>query len=225
MSNNITLITSIIDVPVDKELTYSLKRSVFSKNERFMQLKKTIESVKKKMPKNKIFLVECSMLNEDEKEYIKNNTDYFLNIIDNKKTLLGDITSKSKAMCEGTMTICALEYLDEMKIDFNNLFKISGRYWLNDSYKYELYDNNKNIIHKINGEYTNFFTCFYKLNKDTTYKWLEYLKYCKNNDIFNGLLGFENIFATFMNIHGDFECVNWVGINGYVSVCGTYIDM
>ena len=124
---DLTLITSIIDVPRNKALTYSVVRSVFSKDDRFAQLKKTIENVKVKMPSNRIFLVECSQLNEAETEYIKNNTDYFLNILEETPDAIDEITSESKAMCEGTMTICALDYLFKRRIPFNNLFKISGR--------------------------------------------------------------------------------------------------
>jgi hypothetical protein len=222
---DITLITSIIDIPINKELTYSKTRSVFSKEDRFMQLKKTIESVKDKMPSNKIFLVECSKMNKTEKTYIENNTDYFLNIYDNdNKTIMDDIISNSKAMCEGTMTICALEYIHN-NIPFNNIFKISGRYWLNNNYEYETYKNNINVIHKINGELTNYFTCFYKLNNETTNQWLEYLKDGKKYGILNGNFGFENIFADFMNRYNNFKTVERVGINGFVSVCGSYIDM
>ena len=43
--------------------------------------------------------------------------------------------------------------------------------------------------------------------------------------VLNGHLGFENVFATFMNSGNEFETIKRVGINGYVSVCGTYIDM
>jgi hypothetical protein len=54
-------------------------------------------------------------------------------------------------------------------------------------------------------------------------KWLEYLKTNKYN-LLDGNLGYENVFALFMD-GSDYKTVDKVGINGYVSVCGTFIDM
>jgi hypothetical protein len=76
---NITLITSIIDTP-NTPLSYTNTRSVFSKEERFEQTKKTILSIRNKIPNNKIFLVECSKLTLEENNYFLSNVDYFLNI-------------------------------------------------------------------------------------------------------------------------------------------------
>jgi hypothetical protein len=172
-------------------------------------------------------IVECSILNDIEYDYLINNVDYLLNIYKSENLqLINDVYSNSKALGEGTMTIHALNYLYNNNIHFNNLFKISGRYWLNDNFNIELYNNNKTVIHKINDNNNNFFTCFYKLNKNYTYKWLHFLT---QNKLFllNGHIGFENVFANFINQYeySDIIFINKVGINGYVSVCGTFIDM
>lgn len=223
--NNITLITSIISTP-SLPFNYTNVRSVFTKNERFEQLKKTIASIRKMIPSSKIMMVECSNLDEPDKAYITDNVDYFLNIYDPQNiTLINDIYSHSKALGEGTMTIHALEYLNNNKIEFDNIFKISGRYWLNEHFDISVFRGSNNVIHKINGDSNNMFTCFYKLNKKTANKWLEYLKVNKYTEL-NGHIGFENVFANFIN-RGGIDCVfiDNVGISGYVSVCGTYIDM
>jgi hypothetical protein len=221
--NNIVLITSIIDTP-NTPFNYTNVRSVFTKNQRFEQLKLTIKSIREKIPLSKIILVECSIMEDEIIEYIDNNVDYFLNIYEPKNIqLINEIFSDSKAMGEGVMTIFALEYLFNNDITFDNLFKISGRYWLNDEFNYLEYNNINNIIHKINGETHNFFTCFYKLNYNMVRKWLEYLKTNKYN-LLDGNLGYENVFALFMD-GSDYKTVDKVGINGYVSVCGTFIDM
>jgi len=225
---NITLITSVVDTP-NKPLSYTSCRSVFTKEERFEQTKNTIASIREKIPNNKIILIECSPLSDSEREYFIENTDFFLNIYDtNKQELIQRMFTISKSMGEGTMTVIALQYLFNNNIEFDNLFKISGRYWLNDGFKYELYDNNLtciHCIHCIHNDRNNVFTCFYKLSKNVANQWLDYLINSEND--FMNCIGFEIIFANFLKFV-DFDIVfieNKVGINGYVTVCGSFIDM
>lgn len=66
--NNIILITSVINTP-NKPLSYSKTRSVYNRNERFEQTKKTIQSVKEKLPNIKIMIVECTDFNDNEKRF------------------------------------------------------------------------------------------------------------------------------------------------------------
>jgi RecG-like helicase len=84
---NITLITSVIDTP-NIPLSYTPTRSVFTKEIRFEQLKKTISTIREKIPDNRIILIECSLLSEDERQYLTNAVDYFLNIYDTDDQLL-----------------------------------------------------------------------------------------------------------------------------------------
>jgi len=63
--DNLILVTSVINTP-NIPLSYSNIRSVFSRQDRFEQTKKTIQSVKQKLPNNKIMIVECSDFNEEE---------------------------------------------------------------------------------------------------------------------------------------------------------------
>jgi hypothetical protein len=80
---NLVLITSIVNTP-NKPLSYTNTRSVFSRKERFEQTKLTIQSIKNKIPNNKILLVECSDFNEEEKLYFEKECDYILNLWNNK---------------------------------------------------------------------------------------------------------------------------------------------
>lgn len=221
---NITLITSVIDVP-NKPLSYSNIRSVFNKEDRFDHTKKTISSIKQRIPNNKIMIVECSLLSNDERQYFIDNTDYFFNIYEtNNQALIERMFSLSKSMGEGTMTILALNHLFQNNIMFDNIFKISGRYWLNDIYNYQLYNNNYTCVHKINNDPTNAFTCFYKLSKLDAISWLDFL--IKSENDFTHCVGFEIIFANFLKTINDVKYIdNAVGINGYVTVSGDYIDM
>ena len=61
------------------------------------------------------------------------------------------------------MTIEALKYIIEKEFKFKNLFKICGRYWINDMFNYNIYNNDKYIFRKIDGNINNIFTSFYKI--------------------------------------------------------------
>jgi len=220
---NITLITSIIDTP-NTPLSYIQTRSVFTKEQRFEQTKKTILSIREKIPNNKILLIECSILRSEERDFFIENVDYFLNVYDtNDNDLINRMFTISKSMGEGTMTIIALQYIFNNNIDFDYLYKISGRYWLNDKFNYNLFDNNLSCIHYINNDKNNVLSCFYKLTNKMTYEWFHFL--LNSEDDFVNCIGYEVIFAKFLkNYSGNIIIENKVGINGYISVCGSLLD-
>jgi hypothetical protein len=221
---NITLITSIIDTP-NIPLSYIKTRSVFNRQERFEQTQKTILSVREKIPDNKILLIECSLLSDLERNFFQNNVDYFINVWDtNNENLIRRMFTISKSMGEGTMTIIALQFLFDNNIIFNNLFKISGRYWLNNNFNYSIFDNLVSCIRRIDNDINNMLCCFYKLSYNLTREWLEYL--INSEEDFINCKGYEVIFANFLLNYSNSICniENKVGINGYISVCGELLD-
>jgi hypothetical protein len=223
--NSITLITSVIDPP-NVPLSYTNCRSVFNKEQRFEHTKKTISSITEKIPNSKIFLIECSILSDEERAYFHKHVDYFYNIYDTGiDELIGRMFTISKSMGEGTMTILALKFLFENKIEFDSLFKISGRYWLNDGFNYDIYNNISPCIHRINNDDCNAFSCFYKLPRETAYQWLEYLLNSESD--FINCIGFEVMFAKFLKLLDEEIHIieNKVGINGSVKVGGSFIEM
>ena len=113
--NNLVLITSVICIE-NKPLSYTNVRSVYSHEERFNQTQKTIQTIREKIPNSKILIVECSNLNEDITRYLVKNSDYFLNLYNNEQ-IRNSTTGLSKALGEGTMTICAINYIKHNKND------------------------------------------------------------------------------------------------------------
>ena len=65
---NVVLIPSIVDTP-KTPLSYCETRSVYSRQERFSHMIKTIENIKLKIPNNFIVLVECSLLTKQEEDF------------------------------------------------------------------------------------------------------------------------------------------------------------
>lgn len=212
--NDLVLITSVINTP-NVPLSYSKTRSVFSRKERFTQTKNTIVSIKDKIPNCKIIIVECSDLNTEEQEYLSINCDYILNLWE-KKELHNNIFGKSKSLGEGTMTILALKYINNMDIKYNYLYKISGRYWLNDNFNICNIENN--VFKKIKNDENNIFTALYKINKNTVEKLEIFLTDNMQNMI--NCIGYEVLMSQFVkNI--DKILVDIIGLSGFVTVCGS----
>ena len=212
--DNLILITSVINTP-NTPLSYTNTRSVFSRQDRFEQTKKTIKSVREKLSNSKIIIVECSDFNEEENNYFKENCNYILNLW-NKKELHNYIFGPSKSLGEGTMTIEALKYIKELNLEYQYLYKISGRYWLNENFKIENIQNN--IFKRINKNENNVFTALYKIDKKTVEKLLIFL--INNIEEMKKCIGYEVLMSHFVkNI--DNQLVDIIGLSGFVTVCGS----
>jgi len=217
--NNLVLITSVINTP-NKPLSYSKVRSVFTREERFKQTKKTIDCVKEKIPNCKLMIVECTDFTEEEKSYFEKECDYVLNLWE-RKELHPKIFGKSKSLGEGTMTIQALQCLTDKEFKFNNLFKICGRYWLNDDFDYDIFNNNNLIFKKINGNVNNIFTSFFKIPSNNVSILLDFLLQTEIH--MKNMIGYEILFGHYLK-HINYMNVNFIndiGYEGQVTVCGS----
>ena len=115
MSSILFTISSIIDTP-NIPFNYSHIRSVFTRDERFEQTKNTINSIRKYCPDAKIFIIECSNYetNKSQLDYLKENSDYFINIWD-KIELHQYIFSISKTLGACTMFFELINYIIQNK--------------------------------------------------------------------------------------------------------------
>jgi len=217
---NLVLITSIIDIPKDKPLSYSNKRSIYSREERFEDTKGTIESIKKYIPNNIIIIVECSKLRNYENEYFENNCDYIINLWENKE-LHDNIFGISKSLGEGLMMIKALEYIIKKDIIYDNLYKISGRYKINNNFNYDNFNNNNCIFLKQNEN--NVSTVLYKITKEYTKELYEYLILNYNKMV--ECIQYETLINSFIEKKiNNIIYVNKLGIEGKVSVSNDYYN-
>lgn len=221
--SNLVLITSIIDTP-NTPLSYGV-RSIYTCQERFQQTKYTIKSIREKIPNAKIFIVECSEFNEEQKQFFLENSDYVLNLFNNI-SIRKNIHSPSKSLCEGTMTFYALQFIIEQNIKFDNLIKISGRYYLSEKFNYDNFNNNKIIIKYIDNNVDNVFTALYKLPYQYLLKFKEFL--INNNNNMLNCIGYEVLFAEFIKqINQNNENINnyqIIGLAGYVSVSNDFYN-
>lgn len=220
---NIILITSIIDTP-DKELSYTNVRSIYSKEDRYNQTKYTIQSVREHIPDNKILLIECSQLTEEEYTYFINSVDIFINIYDmGNQVLIDRIHSISKALGEGTMTQIAIQYLLENGIQFSQFFKISGRYWLYSEFLFSRFDCNVPTVLFIQNDTSNALTAFYHLPYSELIRWYHFLNSSETNMAMHRCIGYEVLFAQFLKTVTNINPVDKIGVSGHISVCGSLI--
>ena len=213
--NNLILITSVICTQ-NTPLSYTNTRSVYSHKERFEQTKKTISTIKEKIPNAKIFIVECSNLDVEQLDYLIKNSDYFLNLYNNEN-VKNYTSSISKSLGEGTMTLYALNYIFDNNILFDKLIKISGRYWLSEKFYYSKFDCNNIVIKYIDNDINNVFTAIYQLPKNYAFNFKLFLEK-KFNEMVN-CIGYEILFSIFIKS----QCatiinLNPIGLEGFVSV-------
>jgi hypothetical protein len=220
--NNLVLITSIIKTP-NTPLSYTRTRSVYSHEERYEQTKKTIQNVREKIPNVKILMVECSTLDEIQKEYFTIHCDYFLNLIDQPEKVK-NIYSPSKALGEGTMTISAIEYIQKNNIEFDNFFKITGRYWLSDYFDYANFENTNIVVHYIHNDENNTCTSLYKLHNTNLSDFSNFL--IANMHLMFQCIGYEVLFAMFLRISKQNKIIHLdkIGVNGLISVSNDFVD-
>lgn len=220
--NNLVLITSLINIPLNIPWSYSNIRSVFNREQRFEQTKITIKSIKENIPNCKILIVDCTDFTKEETLFFYEECDYVLNLWKNPD-LHHNFFDKSKSLGEGTMTIEAINFLQNNKIKFNNLFKISGRYWLSERFNYNLFNNNKLICHKINNNISNIDTWLYKMPYSFINTWKDFL--LNNKKLMINCIGYEVLFGMFIKYinYNDVIFFDIMGCKG-INAAGSIID-
>ena len=211
---NLVVITSVIKTP-NIPLSYGV-RSIYTSEQRFEQTIKTINSVKEKIPNSKIFIVECSELNEEQNDFLIKNCDFFLNLYDNDE-IRKNIYGISKSLGEGTMTYFAIDCINNNNINYDNLIKISGRYWLSETFDYNNFNNNDVVMKYIDSNINNAFTALYKLPKNCVEKFKLFLQNSYSKMV--NCVGYEVLFAEFLATLSENKInVNPIGLQGFVSV-------
>lgn len=216
--NNLVLLVSKI-LTSQKPLSYALYRSIYTPQERSQQTEKTIESIRKYIPNSFIILIDNSDFT-NHKDLIKNlSVDLFLNPYD-LKALAYNTDSMFKQKGEASLTKYVLEFIKYHNIQFNNLFKITGRYFINNSFNYQLYNNDINIFKK-NINITNrdyYYTCFFKITYTFFENFLNAINYIITNGMSNSIYIKEYEVLLPWSLKNNFSTVDNLGITQNISV-------
>jgi hypothetical protein len=192
--------------------------SVFDKNTRYEQTIKTIQSIRKKYPSTYIFLFEKNKLEYDFQNNLKKLVDKFEFL----KHELEVTTNYNKSIGEAELMWNALS--DPIISSFDYIFKISGRYCLNDDFDpwYITSENKNKIIGKrvcqpYMAPHESFYTTLYCVGK-------EMFGYaCKSFKSVPEKF-FENIEHTIFRDIDENNLINLelLGVEGYISPTGCF---
>ena len=217
---NVVFITSKIYIS-NQIFSYINTRSIYTKEERLFQTLETIKSVRKNIPKSYIILLDNSIFQQNEKKLLESYVDVFLNILNEEKLNYFTNDSIYKSYGEISQTYFLIKYLKKIKNkNIINLFKITGRYLINDNFNYENYKNENNIF-KLNKDVTDrkyIYTCFYKISNKNLDNYI-----LINDKLFNDIqssnkydnIDYEVLFPAQIN---DIKFIDYLGIMQNVAV-------
>jgi hypothetical protein len=136
------LITSVIH-PAEFSLNYTIKRSIFTPKERLSQTIETINSVKKHFPESRIVLADCSLDNghiENQELQDAMSSGNIILDLSNDSSVSKWVHSSNKNMGECSIVNSTLSKLNLQ----GEIYKLSGRYTLENSFNSNIFDKNKN---------------------------------------------------------------------------------
>lgn len=203
---NLVIITSKI-IPGNVSWSYINTRSIYSPEERYEQTLETIKSVRKYIKNSFIIMIDDSDfdITNDKYHHLKQNVDILLTPRGNNLKYFTTY-GKFKQIAELSYIKYLISYIKNNNFHFKNLFKITGRYCVNDTFSYDTFDNNENIFKKniqvTDREY--YFTCFYKISNDLFEKYVDSI-----NKTFTNCLNDSNYAAKDLEVNLPFN----IGVN------------
>lgn len=210
---NLFLITSVINI-TNNPLSYCETRSIYNHETRFQQTLNTISSIKSHDPNAIIALIEGSILNEQQKLILMKEINYLIDL-SVYPCVKHDVDSQYKALGECSLLINGIRWLQEMcpNLKYDNIFKISGRYFLNNEFNLQEFNNTYNVL-SVHGD--RYATTLYKIH----YSNIETFIKCLHNVIYNHLhKGMElGLFIEYPPQHQHNLVINKVGVSGLIAV-------
>ena len=125
----------------------------YSNNQRLDKTLKTIKSIKKyfKSKYLNILIVDNSTFDSNQFSILSKEVDFFISRdnVENTKKVEG-----IKGLFEVAQLNYALDFIKNNNLSFKNLFKISDRFLLDDSFVFETFNNNKNNFQVVKDRYS-----------------------------------------------------------------------
>lgn len=215
---NCVIITSVINI-IDKPLCYTNIRSVFTHEQRYNQTLESIESVRNKIPNSFIIHAECSDIKSEYEENIKSKVDLYINFYNNDE-IKNAVESPLKSYGETLLLLNAYKNIPQ-NITFKSIFKLSGRYVLNNYFNYNNFDN-EFCVAKRYGNYNMIFTILFKIPFLLQNDFITFLENTVLEMSTNENIDSENLTFRFFNTHNS-KYVFCVGADGRVSINGNHI--
>jgi len=136
------IIGSTIVTDNTKPLSYSNVRSIFSAEERFKQTLYSIESIKTRLPNAYVMIADNSETFPDTyMDMLKTKANHVYRCYSPETT-----SSIYKAKGEAGCLLSALEEVKRLKLSYDYMFKLSGRYYLTDRFDLNNYLNGQDKV-------------------------------------------------------------------------------
>jgi len=222
---NAVIITSVIN-PVEKELMYTNSRSIFTQTDRYNQTLLSINSVRQYINNSYIIFIECSNLKKEYEEELKTLVDKYINLYFDEN-LRSIVESPYKGWGESIQILKGIEEIENISVQ--NLYKLSGRYYINEKYNKKIEEINKVVCKKIDKEKhhiweipNNIVTVFFKIPKSMITDYYTFL--ISNQYMYSKGIAAEKAIKVFLNSITNKEYIIELGISGFVSVDGSYYE-
>lgn len=219
--SDIFCITSVLNTGANP-WSYTGSRSKYSMEERYQQSLITIKSIREKMPKETcIIFAECSNIPESMEEVLKKSCDIFFQFKNKPEIADACLNSNKKGHGELLKTKEVITYILENKIQFNRFFKISGRYFLNDSFNASHFSDTDFTFRTPFPNSSCHPTVLYSVGYENKDAFLKGLKQTQD-DIERGVwLGYEYMLPLKLN---PCKSIQSCGVSGYVGFDGVFYE-
>lgn len=214
------IVTSVLN-PVNKPLDYSPIRSVYSSIDRIEQSINTISSVRKNLGDVRILFVDCSAVLPSESKKIRNflqANDQFIDLSDN-----GSVASAVASINKSYGELMLLDWVTA-NISFDgDIYKISGRYYLDNTFDFDILDRDADINCKAKGfAHANnvCLTSFYRIRTIDIFR--RYIEHGKTVFDQYPSISAEHVLFNFLTANKDLMIQNLdkVGVIGQIAVSG-----
>lgn len=203
----------------DAPLSYSDKRSVFDGKKREEQTFNTIKSIRKYCKNSEIILIDSGIKNDMPSKILKSVERY--RYVGDNYLVRKACDSSKKGLGEAMSLIFGLKEFEEIS-SYNYIFKISGRYFLNNNFdikKFNHRDYEFTFKKYYNPEQVS--TRLYGFSPSSYNIWLKAIKKSLPGLFFNRSIEqllFENLKGRKCNY------IETLGVGGYVAPTGDMID-
>jgi hypothetical protein len=146
---------------------------------------------------------------------IKNKVDYYYNF-NNIDYININVKSKYKGLGEASILIEAINKINTLNTQYKNIFKLSGRYYLNNNFDYKIFENEDNVFTNWDASDISYCTIFYKIN----FKDIYLFKNSLNNSVneLNNGNSIEHCLYKYFNYN--VNIVNKLNVTGFLATEG-----
>jgi hypothetical protein len=217
--SNLFIITSVINTG-NIPWSYISVRSIFSIEDRFKQTLRTIQSIRDKAPSSSILLVECSELSTEMEEILKNKVEYYVQCYGKKEIREACIQNGLKGYGEVMKMMEAITYIKQHQIPWRRLFKISGRYYLNESFSVHHFDVEQYTFKMYQPESGS--TVLYSVSSNQFHHFEDTIKRIIKMYQTNGAHGLETLLPVMCQPK---KIIETLGVCGYVAIPNSITNM